>query len=116
MYLRLNFDIDNNKYWVSTVNDEGEDTLVPFMLAKPEELPRGVYITDVKTLNDKKRTEGIAFIQFFPTGYTENAVVHLQTRNEDIVTLVVQPLTGRTKIENKYVELSNATPSSQLSQ
>jgi prepilin-type N-terminal cleavage/methylation domain-containing protein len=112
MYLRLNFDIDNGKYWVSAINEDGEDTLVPFMLAKPVELPEGIGIADVHSLYDKKRTKGKTFIQFFPTGYTERAVIHLKYKDKKFYTLIVSPITGRTKIEENYVELSVAKSSS----
>ncbi len=77
------------------------------MLAKPEELPKGISIADVHTLYDKTRTQSRTAIQFFPTGYTESAVIHLAHKDKQAYTLIVQPITGRTKIENKYVELSS---------
>jgi general secretion pathway protein H len=47
---------------------------------------------------------GRAYIYFFPMGQTESAIVHLTDEaGETFYSIVVHPITGRTKIYNEYV-------------
>ncbi len=108
MMLRLNFDIEKRQYWVSTFNEDGEDVMVPFEMAKLTDLPRGVSVADVHVRFSDKINEGKAAIQFFPNGYVEGGVIHLKDDNEGACTILINPLTGRTKITDKYIEVENA--------
>jgi len=48
---------------------------------------------------------GRAYIYFFPMGQTEPAIVHLTDPDGDATySIVVHPLTGRTKIYNEFVK------------
>ena len=48
---------------------------------------------------------GRAYIYFFPMGQTEPAIVHLTDPDgETTYSIVVHPLTGRTKIYNEYIK------------
>ncbi len=65
-----------------------------------------VLLRDVFVAHQKELVvEGRAFLYFFPTGLTEMAVIHLsnedQTRNYSVI---VNPVTGNTRIEGEYIE------------
>jgi general secretion pathway protein H len=71
------------------------------------ELGKGVDITRVQTEHDEQPvTEGRGYIYFWPGGLTERAHVQLKRAgSEDALTVVVSPLTGRTKIEKGLIDL-----------
>ncbi|MDD9945452.1 MAG: prepilin-type N-terminal cleavage/methylation domain-containing protein [Myxococcales bacterium] len=47
---------------------------------------------------------GQGAVHFFPTGYTEHAVIHLSDGDEGIYSVEIHPLTGRTKIHRDAFE------------
>lgn len=68
-------------------------------------LPDGVHILDVWVEGmDAPETEGESYLYFFPSGYTQRALVHLRDEEDRVFTLVVQPLTGSVRLEDHYVE------------
>ena len=77
-----------------------ETALRPVTLKKDSVKITGVY---TPRLTDEV-VSGRAYIYFFPMGQTEPAIVHLSDSSGDSVySIVVHPLTGRTKIYNEYV-------------
>jgi general secretion pathway protein H len=67
-------------------------------LAKEQDMPSGVFVRDIETENSKKAIkEGKAFIHFFPQGFVEPSVIHLQKDGDEetVYSLVVSPLTGK---------------------
>jgi len=53
---------------------------------------------------DKPADSGEAYIYFFPNGYTQDAIVHLQDDERRVISVRVQPLTGQSTITDGYVE------------
>lgn len=71
-------------------------------------LESGISIRRVQTEHDSEpRTSGRAYLYFFPGGGTERASIQLQKgKSEDGgVSILVNGLTGRSKIERGWVEL-----------
>ena len=75
---------------------------------KGRELGRSIHYRLVQTEHDSKpRTKGRAYLYFWPGGGTERAVVQLQKGDGDeILSVLVSPLTGRAKIQRGKVDLS----------
>jgi general secretion pathway protein H len=71
------------------------------------ELGKGVEIAQVQTEHDDMPvTTGRAYIYFWPGGVTERAYVQLKrVGGADAMTVVVSPLTGRSKIEKGLVDM-----------
>lgn len=69
------------------------------------ELSPSVRILDVwiQGMDEPVRT-GQAYLYFFPHGYTQDALIHLEDEDGRVFTVKVSALTGRTRIENGYVE------------
>ncbi len=67
-------------------------------------LPAGVKVS-VWTRHQKGATaSGLAYLHFFPQGFTEQAHVQL-AQGDNTWTLVVSPLTGKVKVEPRAVEV-----------
>jgi general secretion pathway protein H len=71
----------------------------------PWELPGSVRIKELMAehLRDPA-TEGKASLHFFPMGYCEHAVITFEDESERIFAVEVEPLTGRTRIDDKRIE------------
>ncbi len=102
-----------------------EFVLVEDGIFRKRELPRGVHFWGVWTPQyedplkplssierdamleepDDEQKWTVAHTHVFPGGYMEDTVVYLtDDEGEDVISLVVEPLMGRVKIEQDYVE------------
>jgi general secretion pathway protein H len=75
--------------------------------AEGRPLGSGVEFRQVQTEHDgQPRTEGRAYLYFWPGGDTEHASIQIRRRgDEDGLTVMVSPLTGRARIERGSVDL-----------
>ena len=76
----------------------------------PRALGRGLKIRSVQALHDEEpHTAGRAYLYFWPGGQTERAIIQLapsaSTSDNDTLSLVVAPLTGKTTVKNGPVAL-----------
>jgi general secretion pathway protein H len=76
----------------------------------PRPLGRGLKIRSVQALHDDEpHTKGRAYIYFWPGGQTERAAIQLapaaSTYDNDTLTLMIAPLTGKVTIKNGPVAL-----------
>jgi general secretion pathway protein H len=71
---------------------------------KPRELPSGVTVS-VWTRHQREAVEkGVAYLYFFPQGYTEKAQVYVR-QGDNVWTLAVSPLTGKVEIVGEALEV-----------
>ena len=108
--MRLNLDLDKQAYWVTVLNDDPDaPEFVPDAspLSRPAVLPNAVTFADVVLPALGTVREGIVFAQFFPEGYADALVVHLTNRRSEYATMAIEPLTGRTRVGEGYIELSS---------
>lgn len=76
---------------------------------KPRPLPGDVRVARVWTGHQEEPfVEGTAYVHFFKSGLAEAALIELQDEDEDVVTLEVQPLTGRVKTHPKRMPIPEA--------
>ncbi len=76
-------------------------------LAPKVELPDGIFIRDVWVAHQSdKVSAGTAVMYFFPTGQTERAAIHLVDEDDNAMTVVSEPLTGRARVYAGYRDLS----------
>ena len=107
---RLNYDLEKQEYWATVlqpVSDEAVEFVpVGTVLLKRAVLPDPIRFSDVTTLRQGKVTEGEAYTQFYPNGLVERTLFHLTDEKQgETLTLIVQPLTGRVKVLEGYVEI-----------
>ncbi|GIW39549.1 MAG: hypothetical protein KatS3mg076_0126 [Candidatus Binatia bacterium] len=104
---RLHFDLEAGRYWVTAEARPG-DTTDPLArsgpLLRPVQLPPTVAFSDVVLATTGKLREGQVYTRFFPDGFVEPTVVHLDNGREAF-TLSVWPFTGQVQLEEGYVEL-----------
>jgi prepilin-type N-terminal cleavage/methylation domain-containing protein len=100
---RLNVDLKENSYWVSRQGDRGSFLKDPSPMGSAARLPSGVAFMDVTHPERGKMREGIAYVEFSPTGWADECEIHL-ARGEEAFTLFVHPLGGRMEVVVGYVE------------
>ncbi len=98
------FDIANRTYSFSEISDEESSGISDS--GKKTTLPDKVYIKDIVLEAEGEITEGSVTIRFYPDGYVDKNTIHLSDGKKDF-TLVTAPLTGKVKISEGYVEVSN---------
>lgn len=53
---------------------------------------------------DKPTDSGDAYIYFFPNGYTQESIIHLQDDDKRVISVKVSALTGTATVVDGYVE------------
>ena len=99
---RLYYDLDGEAYWVQALQANREFAASADPLAARRALPEGVAFEDVVTPRHGKVREGEAYTEFFPLG-VEKTTIHLKS-GEAVWTLAVNPLTGRVKVTDRYID------------
>jgi type II secretion system protein H len=106
---QLNFDLDQQRYFVSSAEagDEfGDAQRESGILASDVALPATVQIADVDVpLVSGKLYQGVAFARFYPDGYVDPTVVHLDNGQEAYTLYVPDGLTGRAYVAAGYLDL-----------
>ncbi len=109
---RLNYDLDTGEYWASLVSvtssatggaGGGSQEVSPAMM-KHVALPDRIRFKDVTTLHQGKVSEGQAFTQFYPSGRVEKTLIHLTLDKDQVLALIINPLTGAVKVYDHYIE------------
>lgn len=100
---RLTFDLDRQVlsvcYYVGeTCAQEVSRELRDYVL------PATVHILDVVSPQGTKTRVGEVATHFHPTGLAEPSTIHLVTNSNKKATLVIEPLGGRVKVFDDYVE------------
>jgi prepilin-type N-terminal cleavage/methylation domain-containing protein len=76
---------------------------------KKKELPRGVKFSDILTEQSREPVvEGTAYTHIFPSGITERTLIHLEDLQKHRISLVVETLTGKTRLLDGHVEEKEA--------
>jgi len=110
--MRLNLDLDKHAYWVTVLSDDpdrpDEFVLDDSPLSHPTALPGSVVFADVVVPALGKVEAGSVFAQFLPEGWVDPLVVHLTNARHEFATLAIEPLSGKTRVANAYVNLDTS--------
>jgi prepilin-type N-terminal cleavage/methylation domain-containing protein len=102
---RMNYDLDQQRYWVTSSNEfEGTDSFQPEegILAREITLVPPLGISDVVLPHlTGKLFEGISYTHFYPDGYVDLTVVHLDN-GQEAFTVRIDSLTGRVYVLSGY--------------
>ena len=108
----LAVDIDNNQMWIFSEpvsaefaeSPESDDAPVAAPEKNEYKLPDGYRLMDVEFLNNEKMTSGIAEIHFYPQGYSDKALIHIEDRDENRYSYLIESFLLHVKIEALYVD------------
>jgi prepilin-type N-terminal cleavage/methylation domain-containing protein len=101
LVLRLIFDIDNNGYAAAQLDPYAvQPVFAPdtTMSGRPVMMPAAIRIRDVTVEGIGTVNRGTIATNFYPEGYVDATVVHLEDASGDVMTLEFSPLTGQVAI------------------
>jgi prepilin-type N-terminal cleavage/methylation domain-containing protein len=101
----LHVDMDNGKLWMSydLKADENPEKKVTGGLT----LADGIRIRDVAFAGNRIITHGVAQIQFYAKGYSDNAMIHLVNENDREMSYHIPPFLPHMKIMEDYIDLED---------
>lgn len=80
----------------------------PKIMKTPETLPDGLIFESIEIASaDQPITSGIVYIHYLPTGFADEAAIHLASGEKIKWTLAIHPLTGRLEIIDEFVALED---------
>lgn len=109
---RLHLDLDQGQYWVTAVFADGERLPLDPRYEKRFDLPIGVKFERAVTVFQGRRETGTVYLQVFPNGYPEAAIISLrdQDGNRNLVALHISNLTGHIRVSDVDVDLAPLPP------
>jgi general secretion pathway protein H len=106
---RLTYDLGEHRYWITSAEDRGDESQFEResgMLGKVVTLPPPVAFSDVVLPFTAGRVvEGLAATHFYPDGYIDETIVHLDNGTDVYTLAVMNPLTGRVAVVPGYHEV-----------
>lgn len=112
----LYLDFDKQQMWtekaMTNIEMSKEEEAVKEKTAEgkkaPEEnkysLPEGYRLMDVEFGDDKKIKEGIVPIHFYPKGYSDKAIIHVQDANDNRNSYLIESFIPHVKIHEEYID------------
>jgi prepilin-type N-terminal cleavage/methylation domain len=103
---RLNLDIDQQIYWVTMPTRDGEPVPSDASLATGVSLKDSVRFGEITTSRHGQAATGRVFIEFFPNGRVDPAVILLSSRDEHMLSLRLDRFSGHVHIDDHDVGLT----------
>ena len=98
----LVIDLSNRRMW--TVNDAmNEESVQASASKKALSIPDAIQHIDVEFPQQERISSGTAEIRFYPSGYSDQVLIHLETDDEKL-TYLVEPLLPKVKIFDEWIE------------
>ena len=101
LVLRLVFDLDHNGYAALQLDPYAvQPVFAPdtSLAGRPVMMPAAIRIRDVTIEGIGTVNRGMVATNFYPEGYVDATVVHLDDASGDVMTLEISPLTGQVAI------------------
>ena len=98
LVMRLIFDLDNNGYAVAQLDPYAIKPVFAPAPGRPVMMPAAIRIRDVTVEGIGTVNRGMVATNFYPEGYVDATVIHLEDASGDVMTLEVSPLTGQVAI------------------
>ncbi len=95
-------DVSNSRMWV--VTDDMSEEAIEAATDKGLKLPETIKIVDVQFPHQDSVTSGTAEVRFYPAGYSDQVLIHLETDQAERFTYSVEPLLPKVKFIEKWVE------------
>lgn len=94
----MQFDLGNNEITVGAF-----DTARRFDAIRKLDTPDDYVLRDV-IVNGWKVSTGKTLMRLYPSGLSDKAIIHLESKSEGFYSIIVQPLTGKVEGTQEYVE------------
>ncbi len=101
---RIAIDIENSRYWVEILKgrifEKDEKAL-----SKEGNLGDELRILDLQYSDGQRITEDNGYIYYYPTGFMEPVILHLEHTSKKRYSLIFHPLTAEINLEEGYMEM-----------
>jgi prepilin-type N-terminal cleavage/methylation domain-containing protein len=104
---RIRYDLGEQSYAVQVlVPSRGATEFVADLapMSQLVRLPSGIAFADVRVAQAGRMNSGQVFTHFYPHGYVDPTVVHLQDQRARMMTVVIPPITGEARVYKGYVD------------
>jgi prepilin-type N-terminal cleavage/methylation domain-containing protein len=115
MLQSLIIDLDNQRFWVAAAvpeepaeSEESAAAEKPAAAAATEkafDLPKSIRFVAIQFPHRAPITSGKVEIFFYPAGYSDHVVVHMQNDNQERFSYVVEPLLPKVKLLEEWIDL-----------
>jgi len=111
----LYLDFDNQQMWAAKdapAEEKNQEEAASETSGKEKEipqenkylLPQGYKLMDVAFTDDEKIREGIVPIHFYPKGYSDKAIIHIQDADDNRYSYLIESFLPHVKIFEEYIE------------
>jgi prepilin-type N-terminal cleavage/methylation domain-containing protein len=104
---RIRYDLGEQSYAVQVlVPSRGTAEFVADSspMSQPVRFPSGVTFADVRVAQAGRINSGQVFTHFYPHGYVDPTVVHLQDQRARMMTVIIPPITGEARVYEGYID------------
>lgn len=98
----LIIDLDHQRMWM--VNEDMDEEAMMAASEKALSLPDTIRFVDVQYPQQESVTSGTTEVRFFPAGYSDQALIHLETEDTERFSYLVEPLLPKVKYFEKWIE------------
>jgi len=101
----LHLSLDSNRLWVTSEMMSPEE--IQAAEADGYKLSDDISLQDVEYPGQKKITVGRADIYFYKKGYSDKAIIHISTKDNKILSFLIEPFLSHVRLYNKYIEFED---------
>lgn len=99
----LVIDLSNRRMWI--VNETMDEAAAQAAASnKALSLPDAIQYMDVQFPEQERISSGTAEVRFYPAGYSDQVLIHLETDDDEKLTYLVEPLLPKVKIFDEWIE------------
>jgi type II secretory pathway pseudopilin PulG len=101
--IRLYVDMERGIYWPMVLDGNQEKVPIDPTWATPLKISETIRISDILVAQGKKES-GRIDLSFYPTGRIDPATMHLVDRSNNILAIVIEPVTGAIRMSDERIE------------
>jgi prepilin-type N-terminal cleavage/methylation domain-containing protein len=98
----LVIDIDNHRMWL--IDDQMSEEALAAASDKAMTLPDSLHLVDVRFPGQEPVTSGTTEVKFYPAGFSDQALIHLQSGDAERFSYLVEPLLPKAKFFEEWIE------------
>ena len=103
--VHLYVDLDRGTYWPVILEGNQEKVPTDATWATPVNLPDTIRFSDILASQGKKES-GRVDLFFYPTGRIDPMTMHLADKNNNILAIAIEPVTGAIRMSDERIEPS----------
>ena len=99
----LVIDLNNHRLWI--INEEMTEEEMSKAAENAFALPKAIRIVDVQIKDKERISSGTVEVHFYPAGYADQVVIHLENNDAKRYSYVIEPLLSKVKFFAEWITL-----------